>query len=116
MKLGKLFPKDFLAAVAGASVMGITEAALEVYSPELFGQPTRISATNPPLGVEPLLPIEKWVIVPVGGVVGLLTKRSRKTNIRAFGNGAWIYVAPRIVSREIVRTKQAADRNWAPPV
>lgn len=117
MKLSRLFPRRFLAAVAGAATVGVTEAVMENYAPELFRQPTRVSATNPALLAEPLLPIEQWMVLPVGGIIAFATSRKRvkSENVKAFGEGALLYAVPRIASREIVRFQQASARNWAPP-
>lgn len=109
------FPKAFLLQVAGASTMGIIESALEVYSPELFGQPNRVSSANPPLGMEPVLPIEKWVTLPVGALMAAVTMKAKSQKVKSFGDGILYYVLPRVAEQEIVRVKQASDRNWAPP-
>jgi hypothetical protein len=116
MKLNRMFPKKFLAQVAGAATVGVTEALMENYAPMLFGAKTSNSASNSALLMEPLLPIEQWMVLPVGGLIAFATsrKRVRSENVKAFGEGALLYALPRVVSREIVRAQQASVRNWSP--
>lgn len=112
-KIGRMFPKKFLTQMAGAATVGAVEAVLENFSPMLFGQPTKTSNTNRPLlGIEPLVPVETWMVLPIGGLIAFATRKSPK--LKAFGDGALLYAVPRIVSREIVRTEEASKRNWSP--
>jgi hypothetical protein len=117
MTLKSMFPKTFIAQVAGAMTMGAIESVVEYYSPELFKAPHRISDSNPPLlGVEPLLPVASWMTLIPFGVVGMaLAAKARKANMKAFGEGIAYYAFPRLVSREMVRTARASQRNWKPP-
>ena len=97
--------------VVGAIATGAVDAGVEAFSGELdrWGQSWGFPAWagRPLFGVEPLPPLDDWLIDLVGpgatALIGAIAKNKEVTNA---GIGGLIFGVPELLANMVIRTKQ----------
>jgi len=87
--------------VGGAVTTAVVDSILEGYSLEWFPE----YAGKPLFGVEPLPPVDDWIILGVPAVLYLAGRFAKKASLKTFGLGGLIYAGPMIIHHMIVRAK-----------